>query len=43
MNELAAKLKSTTTPVDLDGFDGYTDECAYEGEEQDQDRSPARE
>jgi len=38
MSELAEKLKSTTAAVDLDGFDGYTDECAYEGEEQDQDR-----
>ena len=38
MSELAEKLKSTTASVDLDGFDGYTDECAYESEDQDQDR-----
>jgi hypothetical protein len=38
MSELAKQLKATTAPVDLDGFDGYTDECAYESEDQDQDR-----
>src|SRR5262249_18245693 len=38
MNELTERLKSTTTPIDLDGFDGYTDECAFESEEQDQDQ-----
>jgi hypothetical protein len=36
MSESAEKLKSETALVNLDGFDGYTDE--YEGEEQDQDQ-----
>ena len=36
MSELAKKLKSETALVNLDGFDGYTDE--YEGEEHDQDQ-----
>src|SRR6516225_11043953 len=36
MSELAEKLKSETALVNLDGFDGYTDE--YEGGEHDQDQ-----
>jgi len=38
MDKLTEKLKSEKAIVDLDGFDGHTDECAYENEEQDQDR-----
>jgi hypothetical protein len=41
MSELAEKQKSETTLVNLDGFDGYTDESEG-GEGQDQDQNTSR-